>query len=69
MKGRDIGQVVKARDSSKIRRKGKEMDKEKGGQGPRIKPTKKKKKKRRENRQQIRVQEHRKPFWLRMNLH
>lgn len=67
MKGRDIGQVVRARDSSKIRTKGKEMDKEKGGQGHRIKPTKKEK--RRENRQQIRVQEHRKPFWLRMNLH
>lgn len=31
MKGRDIGQAVRARDSSKIRRKGKEMDKEKGG--------------------------------------
>lgn len=31
MKGRDIGQVVRARHSSKIRTKGKEMDKEKGG--------------------------------------
>lgn len=28
---RDIGQVVRARDSSRISWKGKEMDKEKGG--------------------------------------